>query len=437
MTTKDVNLSLLETANAFIEGNKLHEAAIVLNQARLVNPEDPRVFMMAALMTEKSGNTQGAFQLMRKGLSLAPNWAPGLISLAKLHMRNGEFAQAMQLQESAVAQDGRNLAVLEGAAEIASAAAAEETLLELTERALALQPDNSNWLALRAHSLHSLYRYDESAAILGELLKQDPKNPNALTQRMYVWFAAGNLEAARADTQTLLELEPDNALYLYYDARAAGQTPSHQPAELNQFIFDQYARSFDTQLVKGLHYQLPKQIANSLHARYPDKKFHLLDLGCGTGLLGRHLGKINGRLVGIDISPKMLEEAEKLKVYDRLSVANMHDVLRDTKRASYDVVTALDVCLYIGDLSETIPAIYHALTPLGQLIFSCEMAPEDGPDLVLHSRTERYAHKRSHVEALCRAAEFSTVDIHNLTLRYEKGQPVEGFVVTAFKSNVA
>ncbi len=42
------------------------------------------------------------------------------------------------------------------------------------------------------------------------------------------------------------------------------------------------------------------------------KKSHLvLDVGCGTGLLFEHIGKSVKRLVGLDISSKILKEAKK------------------------------------------------------------------------------------------------------------------------------
>ena len=74
----------------------------------------------------------------------------------------------------------------------------------------------------------------------------------------------------------------------------------------------------------------------------------------------------------------------------------------------------------------------RVLIPGGRLVFSCESGPEDGPDLHLNPATERYVHKRSHVESLCHAAGFST-EVEETTLRYQKGQPVPGFVVTAHK----
>ena len=47
--------------------------------------------------------------------------------------------------------------------------------------------------------------------------------------------------------------------------------------------------------------------------------------------------------------------------------------------------------------------------------------------------SQRYAHKRSHIEALCKQAGFS-VSTEELVLRQEGGQPVQGFVVTATKT---
>jgi len=72
------------------------------------------------------------------------------------------------------------------------------------------------------------------------------------------------------------------------------------------------------------------------------------------------------------------------------------------------------------------------IVPHGDFLFSCEAAPEDGPDLVLQA-SGRYAHKRSHAMAVCREAGFTSVEIEDLVLRYEGDQPVQGFLVSARK----
>lgn len=430
--TFDPNLPLIEAAREFIDQGLLAEAASALNRAREQIPNDPRVFMMAGLMSEKAGNVEGAFQFMQRGLTLAPNWAPGIVVLAQLQARQGHFAEAVENAATAHELDPSSRVVLDGAIEVAHLTGGFELAVRYVRKGLEQQPQDNKLRLFLATDLSQLGRYDDALAVWNALLADAPQDQQALKGCMHTLLAAGRLDDAAAITAALLALDPGNPVYAYYDARAHGQTPAHQPAELNRQLFDSAAQVFDQQLQQGLRYRLPQQIAQKIIALYPDKKLHVLDLGCGTGLLGAQLGKLQGRLVGVDVSPKMLEQARRYQLYDSLEVADLHDTLRDVAPASFDVVAALDVFVYLGDLSTAIPAVCRVLVPGGRLIFSCESGPEDGSDLFLNPTTERYVHKRSHVEGLCRTAGFA-VDVEATILRYQKGQPVQGFVVTARK----
>lgn len=429
----DPNLPLIESAHTLISEGRLAEAAILLNQARAQIPGDPRVFMMAGLMAEKAGNAAGAFHLMEQGLSKAPNWAPGIVELAKLQARQGQFGEAKDNAATALELEPDNLVVLEGAIDVAHLTGMRELAVQHLRQCLSQQPENTKWRLLLATDLSQLDRHDEALGLWDELIANNPQDPQALMGRVHTLLAAGRLEDAARDTGTLLALAPGNPVYAYYDARAHGQTPAHQPAELNRLLFDTEADIFDQQLVQGLRYRLPGQVAKQILAAYPDKRLNLLDLGCGTGLLGAQLGKLQGRMVGVDVSPRMLEQARRHGVYDHLEVADLHDTLRAAETASCDVIAALDVAVYVGEMHDAIASAWRVLVPGGRMVFSCESGPEDGPDLHLNPATERYMHRRSHVEALCRSAGFDT-SAEDITLRYQKGQPVSGFVVTAHKA---
>ena len=65
-------------------------------------------------------------------------------------------------------------------------------------------------------------------------------------------------------------------------------------------MYDGFAELYDQHLVAGLKYKLPREVARMITERYPDRKLNVLDLGCGTGLLGACLGRIEGALVGVD-----------------------------------------------------------------------------------------------------------------------------------------
>ena len=61
--------------------------------------------------------------------------------------------------------------------------------------------------------------------------------------------------------------------------------------------------------MRGLKYKAPERTAQILTELHPDRRFNLLDLGCGTGLLGVYLGPINGFIIGVDLSARMIEQA--------------------------------------------------------------------------------------------------------------------------------
>src|SRR6218665_2983197 len=254
-------------------------------------------------------------------------------------------------------------------------------------------------------------------------------DPGFLGGQVKACIAAGKPAQAQESCTALLAQAPEDPVCQYYAQLAGGQTPDRQPAELVRPLFDELAESYDQHMVRSLKYQLPRQVADKIITRHPDKKINVLDLGCGTGLLGVCLGRLDGFLIGVDLSMKMLEQAARHQLYDRFHTVNLHDALRATPPGLYQVIAALDVFIYAGELSLAIADAHRILTADGLLILSCETASETGPDLVLLP-AGRYAHKRSHVQALCQAAGFDGVGIEDRVLSYENRQPVAGFVVS-------
>lgn len=429
----DPNRQFLESARALIAKGELREAALVLNKAQKKNPNDPRVFMVGSWLAEKSGNLKAAFESMRRSVAMAPDWGPGLLELALLLARQNQFKEAVDTAEKVAKLEPRNLQVLAGVIDIAHRAGHTEMAIQHLRRGLELVPGDPQLTTLLARDLSSQGAHEESIALWGHLIDAAPQNTEYRMGRVLAQLAAGKPSQAIPDTTALLEIAPGDSVVAYYNALAHGQTPGRQPVELSQRLFDGMAEIYDQHMVRGLRYQLPKQVGDQILRLYPDKKLNVLDLGCGTGLLGVCLGRLDGYLIGVDVSRKMIEQAARHNVYDRFHAVSLHDALHETPDGLYNVITALDVFIYTGDLEETIPNAHRILAPGGHLIFSCETAPEHGPDLILLD-AERYAHKRSHVEVLSRSSGFIRVDVEDVVLRYENGEPVQGFVVTAYKT---
>lgn len=431
-TVSDPNRKHLEAARTLIAQGDLKQAALSLNKAQKQVPNDPRVFMLAGLMAEKSGNIKSAFEALRRSVSLAPDWGPGLLELALLLARQNQFQEAVETAEKVAKLEPRNLQVLAGVIDIAHRAGHTEMAVRHLHRGLELVPGDTMLRSLLARDLSEQGKHEESLTLWTKLVTENPTDPQSLVGRVQACIASGQPKEALANTQALLALAPEDAVYQYYAQLARGEIPAQQPVELTVPLFDGLAELYDMHMVRGLKYQLPKQVADKIIARYPDKKLNVLDLGCGTGLLGVCLGRLDGFLIGVDLSHKMIEQAARHNVYDRFHTVNLHDALRETPEALYQVITALDVFIYAGDIARAITDAFRILTPGGQLMFSCEAASETGPDLVLQP-AGRYSHKRSHVEGMCKAAGFDPIELEESTLRYENNAPVHGFVVVAHK----
>jgi predicted TPR repeat methyltransferase len=105
-----------------------------------------------------------------------------------------------------------------------------------------------------------------------------------------------------------------------------------------QQLYAEWAETYDSTMVSGLGYVLPAVFADRFAAVAPWRDGLVLDVGCGTGLVGVELSKRGfSRLEGVDLSAAMLVQAERRGVYQRLAVADLTLPL-DVNDCSYDAV---------------------------------------------------------------------------------------------------
>lgn len=431
-TSLDPLAQRLLTIQKLIAKGKLPEAAAKLNAAMQASPGDARVFLMGMRLAEASGNAAGALDAARRAAALAPLWPVAVTELAFLLARQNHLKEAVTHAERAVELDGNNPEVLARVVDIAHRAQHFELALAWLQRAAVISPDNSDIKRLLARDLRLTGQLDKAMAAYNALVDASALDALALMGRVQTALAMGNTAAAQKDCDALLALHPGNEEVLFYKDIASGKTPARQPAAVVSSLYDGFAELYDQHVVAALKYKLPRDVAAMIAQRYPGLTLNLLDLGCGTGLLGACLGRIQGALVGVELSNRMIEQAARHNVYDKFHNVDLHDALEATPPALYDVITALDVFIYAGDMTAAIPQAYAILRGGGHFIFSCESADESGDDMVLRP-SQRYAHKASHIESLCREAGFSEVEVEHLNLRYENNQPVEGFLVVAKK----
>ena len=154
----------------------------------------------------------------------------------------------------------------------------------------------------------------------------------------------------------------------------------------------------------------------------------VLDLGCGTGLGGAAFRPFCDWLVGVDISPGMIEQARAKGLYDRLAVADLLEGLTAEAGASHHLALAADVFVYCSDLAPIAKAVARVLAPGGLFAFTVET--HDDPGVRLQG-TLRYAHGATHAHDAAAAAGLELRQLTAASTRNEKGAPVAGLLVVA------
>jgi predicted TPR repeat methyltransferase len=75
----------------------------------------------------------------------------------------------------------------------------------------------------------------------------------------------------------------------------------------------------------------------------------ILDLGCGTGLVGARLhplARTIRTMTGVDLSSKMLEIARQRRIYDNLICSELVEFLQKQTQ-SFNLAVAADVFIYV------------------------------------------------------------------------------------------
>ncbi|MEQ1866838.1 MAG: methyltransferase domain-containing protein [Micropepsaceae bacterium] len=246
-----------------------------------------------------------------------------------------------------------------------------------------------------------------------------------------LWLSAGEADKAEVSAKTALEMggvDGEAAERLVDEARRMREA-LRADAGYVRHLFDQFAADYDQRMHGRLGYAAPgilRDLAGLLLD--PNAKLDVLDLGCGTGLAGLAFKLVARRLVGIDLSPRMIAQAAALKIYDAIFEADVERVPADAG-GPFDIVIAADVLVYLGDLDPLFAEAVRLLKPGGLWLFTCERgeAPEfeQGPK-------RRYRHSEVYLRRLAGAHGFDVASLIECVTRYEAGVAVPSWA-SAFR----
>lgn len=134
-----------------------------------------------------------------------------------------------------------------------------------------------------------------------------------------------------------------------------------------RFTYRDWADTYDSELLDEFGYQAPSAAVETLQKHLPSLGSVILDMGCGTGLVGELLHSLGYRhLDGLDLSPEMLEKAKARGVYRTLGEADLTEALEIEQ--IYDAVICVGVFSHQRNQAFDLVKLFAGLKPNGVLV---------------------------------------------------------------------
>jgi predicted TPR repeat methyltransferase len=386
----------------------------------------------------RRGQTEQAKAILGKAVSAFPASAEFHAYMGQLLDRENSYEDSIACYEKAllIQPESADLQYLLGEAyrrrgDVVAASIA-------FRNALTLNPDLAPAHLSLAIGLESQGKIDEAIDSFQHAVTLDRNLAAAHHHLGNAYMRKGAINEAISCFREVARLEPHSGVIHLIEA-LSGSTSERAPSQYVEKLFDEYADRFDAHLVHALNYSIPERLAELLSSyagQDVQQQWDVLDLGCGTGLVGLAIKPYARGLVGVDLSAKMLEKAAARHLYNRLECLDLVAMIKSELPNSYDLVIAGDVLVYLGRLDELARNVRRILRPKGMFAFSVESldALESEAEGVHEYRdfrltqTGRYAHSARYLRSLASDEGFSVLQLINVQGRVDKAQAVQHYL---------
>jgi predicted TPR repeat methyltransferase len=415
----DVQLARGETEQAMAS----YQRAIALDPTHVNSHNN------LATLLGRQGKLDEACASLQKVLALDPNHYDAHCNLGNVLLHQGKLDEAFNSFQRAIALNPDHLHALNNLGALLERQGRLDEAFASLRKALSLSPNHCSAHNNLSRVLQKQGRFEEAIVSCRRVLAIRPDDVKAHENLGLALQSKGELSEAASHYKRAIELGTANPMIRHALAALNGGDAGPIPAEVVRGLFDDYASRFDTHLVGALGYSAPKLMREAVGqlTRNARRFQHALDLGCGTGMVGAHFRDIVDEIDGVDLSPKMLEEARRKQIYGRL---DCEEIVAWLERAaaeslSFDIVLSADVFIYVGNLEPAFSAIRRILARDGLFVFSVEHLAQGSFELL--PTTGRYAHSTSYVRELA-TSQFTVELCEQVNLRRERNAIIAGTI---------
>ena len=378
------------------------------------------LFLLASRLKEAS-------EYFYEVLKIDKNHVQSLTNLGVIALREKQDMRAIECFTQALIEDNESIEARNNLA----ATFMHHDLFEnaITHYTILLKKDayNIEYLYNSAVSNMSLGQLKLACQQFNLILKQTNHHPS-LSNLASIHIRLKKTKKAIFFLKKALKIKPLDRVNKYMlEALTNTGTFNVAPFEYIQNLFNNYASYYEKHL-QSLNYKIPLHILNAINTL--PKFSNVLDLGCGTGLVGETIKNKYENITGVDLAAKMLKEAKAKKVYTKLVEADIFNYLQEDQ-TYYDCIIAADVLPYWGDLSVLFSLIKQRLCPEGYFIFSTEIT--DVAPFILQQNA-RFAHSLVGLEKLIEQLSFKIYYRQEVIARTQEEIPVKVLLHILHKS---
>ena len=409
---------------------KLDEASTSFQRAIALDPNHVDSHNNLATLLGRQGRLDEACASLQKVLALDPNHCDAHCNLGNVLLHQGKLDDAFNSYQKVLTLNPNHIYAHNNLGALLERQGRLDEALASLQKALALNPNHSSAHNNLGRVLQKQGRLEDAIASCRRALAIRPDDVKAHETLGSAFHSKGELAEAAGHYKRAIELGTRNPTIHHALAALKGEDAGPIPAQVVRDCFDDYASRFDTHLVGALGYSAPKLMREAV-ARLTsnNRRFqHALDLGCGTGLIGEHFRDIVTEIDGVDLSPKMLEQARRKQIYGRL---DREEIVTWLERAvaealSFDIVFSADVFIYVGNLEPAFKAVRAVLANDGLFVFSVEHLAQGSFELL---PTLRYAHSVSYLRQLASRHRFTVELCEQVNLRRDRGATIAGTIL--------
>lgn len=292
--------------------------------------------------------------------------------------------------------------------------------LEEYRAAVRLEPEQPELSYNLAIILKTLEEYEQALALMFNAFYLAPQHVDwslNIAETITLFYAKSHEKALKI-AENWYEKMPENTVAKHLWAVLNGKSSDNE-TEYNRLLFDCFAENYEN-VLKNISYNVVEKMAEII----PPLKGKVLDLGCGTGLIGEKFKNTDNIFYGIDLSAAMLKLAESKKVYQNLEHTDALAYLERHKN-EFSAIISADVFCYFGELRP----LLDAASPV-RIIFSVET--DSLTETYKIQPNGRYKHNPQYVEKLLKEAGYKAVKSYPLILRKENNEDVNGIIFDAY-----